>query len=451
MIPLSASAGTKSVSPAGVLPVLPPETESADDTSFSALLDKPSESPPAENEHPEIPNPLWLVLPPPDQTASHRFVDARPPPPDRSETQDSTASDSDPGVQLDREDQVSDRADLPRASAEPKMETPAAVVPTPPLLQLTGRQSPLPAAPVPLTSIPHLPMPAANSERQELPVPGGKADPTSEPIEPVTQKQPKNHPLIGSIGPLGDSENAGMPHAQAVVPMLTQTPIESQIAPPTPVVVDAISELAELRFNPMFERPAANVILEDGFAEGDFLHSGFDGFHESSSEERIEALSPSPARVRLAVRETILNHGLQLRDLGRSHLDITFRPDKKSRISLHLQVINGEIVVEASLEQGNPELAADWIRLQRSLAKDGVELRDLQTSPDHGRNANANSHTDRDPRESSATDSDSRSDDQVSGNGSPEEDALNVGAPTEVPFPGVVVASDNGSTWQAWS
>lgn len=277
----------------------------------------------------------------------------------------------------------------------------------------------------------------ASVARQELPESGPVADSG----RTILNLSAKKGPELGSKAPLTGLEGTGTSAATEPDVMLTQSAIEAEMTPEVDCPVVASDRLRSATY-PTIDRQSVESLPEEALAEGDFLDSGFDGFSEAFEEASTEELA-KPSRVQLAARETILNHVLQLRDLGRSHLDVKFQPDAETTINLHLQSIDGEIVITAQLEQGSLELAKEWNALQRSLTRDGIQLRDLETGS--GRDGQR-AHGDSKPDENA--DSGSQQSRMRGG-----ADALFlVDAALDVePFPGVVAANEYGSTWQAWS
>lgn len=227
--------------------------------------------------------------------------------------------------------------------------------------------------------------------------------------------------------------------------MATPPTIEPEIVVPDAPLFDASPEGARQHFSSPPDRMSTEPMPEQQLMDGDFLDPKFEGFDQQTfDQETNEAESADganhPNRVRLVARESILNHVLQLRDLGRSHMDVSFHPDANTTIKLHIQSVDGEIIVEALLQEGSPEPDLEWSGLQRSLARDGIELSELQTEARGSR---------RSPREHAWSDQENH---HQPDNLIQADQALAVGAPTEaIPFPGVVTATETDSTWQTWS
>jgi len=230
-------------------------------------------------------------------------------------------------------------------------------------------------------------------------------------------------------------ESGGMPAAsqQGQMPAKTLTANQTPASPARVLPRDDRSA----------PESAEAVGLETEVGEVDeFFRAGSHDFQESF---RADSETPrgvgAAAKLRELARQDILFHALQLKDLGRGRLDVRLNADEETTIALHLRIVEGEIVVEARLEQGgHPDLLNDWQRLQRSLARDGVHLRELELTP-----ADRRDDSDRDPEAQGRSYRDRAADEAAL-----DPLASEAFAADAAPFPGVAAAFEPHSTWQAW-
>jgi hypothetical protein len=76
----------------------------------------------------------------------------------------------------------------------------------------------------------------------------------------------------------------------------------------------------------------------------------------------------------------------ELKRLQPDSMSVVLRPDEKTEVHLHLQLVDGAVEVEAHLQRGDPgALGAEWVQLQQNLSTQGVRLSSLQeNSPSQG-------------------------------------------------------------------
>ena len=101
--------------------------------------------------------------------------------------------------------------------------------------------------------------------------------------------------------------------------------------------------------------------------------SSFEGISESSdlqASKRVDLVD---------VAETIRTHVELLKTSGPGKLDVVLRPDGQTELHLHVEKVNGQILVQARCDRGDfSRLEANWAAVQHTLANQGVRVESLQ-------------------------------------------------------------------------
>jgi GTP cyclohydrolase II len=117
------------------------------------------------------------------------------------------------------------------------------------------------------------------------------------------------------------------------------------------------------------ELPATEAIVPEW--------SSFEGLAESQD---IQA--PKPVKG-IEVAEAIRTHVQILKSSGQEKLEVVLRPDAQTELRLHVEKVNGEVLVQARCDRGDmARLESNWSAIQQTLANQGVRVEALQ----HGAN-----------------------------------------------------------------
>jgi hypothetical protein len=117
------------------------------------------------------------------------------------------------------------------------------------------------------------------------------------------------------------------------------------------------------------ELPAADSVVPEW--------SSFEGLTESQD---IQA--PQPVKG-IEVAEAIRTHVQLLKSSGQEKLEVVLRPDAQTELRLHVEKVNGQVLVQARCDRGDiARLESNWSAIQQTLANQGVRVEALQ----HGAN-----------------------------------------------------------------
>jgi GTP cyclohydrolase II len=105
--------------------------------------------------------------------------------------------------------------------------------------------------------------------------------------------------------------------------------------------------------------------------------SSFEGLTES-----LDIQAPKPVKG-IEVAEAIRTHVQLLKSSGQEKLEVVLRPDANTELRLHVEKVNGQVLVQARCDRGDiARLEANWSAIQQTLANQGVRVEALQ----HGGN-----------------------------------------------------------------
>lgn len=105
--------------------------------------------------------------------------------------------------------------------------------------------------------------------------------------------------------------------------------------------------------------------------------SSFEGLTES-----LDIEAPKPVKG-IEVAEAIRAHVQVLKSSGQEKLEVVLRPDANTELRLHVEKVNGQLLVQARCDRGDiARLEANWSAIQQTLANQGVRVEALQ----HGAN-----------------------------------------------------------------
>jgi hypothetical protein len=79
------------------------------------------------------------------------------------------------------------------------------------------------------------------------------------------------------------------------------------------------------------------------------------------------------------IAQAIRTHVELLRTSGQDKVDVVLRPDGQTELRLHVEKVNGQILIQARCDRGDfARLDANWGAIQQSLATQGVRVEALQ-------------------------------------------------------------------------
>jgi hypothetical protein len=101
--------------------------------------------------------------------------------------------------------------------------------------------------------------------------------------------------------------------------------------------------------------------------------SSFEGISESSD------LQPVKASEAVEIAQAIRTHVQVLKGSSQEKLDVVLRPDGQTELRLHVEKVNGQILVQARCDRGDfARLESNWTAVQQSLANLGVRVESLE-------------------------------------------------------------------------
>jgi hypothetical protein len=144
--------------------------------------------------------------------------------------------------------------------------------------------------------------------------------------------------------------------------IVTHADIEP-LAPLKPVS-SAKNSSSDTKFNYADFAPAEGVKTE---------WSSFEGISEGSD------LRPVKATEAVEIAQAIRTHVQVLKGSNQEKLDVVLRPDGQTELRLHVEKINGQIMVQARCDRGDfARLESNWAAVQQSLANQGVRVESLE-------------------------------------------------------------------------
>ena len=200
---------------------------------------------------------------------------------------------------------------------------------------------------------------------------------------------------IAEIPPEPARKASGMVAAQGVMMLSTsQTAEETAPEQKLPLSADAFDALS-------FEQPivvkAASAIREPApkhdfeFTEFSVIDSvtpewsSFEGLTEAND---IQSARPVES---IEIAQAIRSHVQLLKSSGQEKLDVVLRPDANTELRLHVEKVNGQILVQARCDRGDfARLDANWNAIQQTLANQGVRVESLQHSASFQNQENRN-------------------------------------------------------------
>ena len=290
---------------------------------------------------------------------------------------------------------------------EPKNpEACAAYVVVPNVIQLLQEIPLVVATEPPAASVPTLPTESSAEQfppEQGEPNTSSNADDGAEPL--IATLKPAEHKLPPRVERTGEkvaefAESKAEPAKMArgtlgaqEPSMLAAKPKSEEIAPKQNLL------LASENFEASsFEQP---IVIKQASATRDFAKrdfeltelptidtavpewSSFEGLNESSD---IQA--PKPVKG-TEVAEAIRTHVQLLKSSGQEKLEVVLRPDANTELRLHVEKVNGQVLVQARCDRGDiVRLEANWSAIQQTLANQGVRVEALQ----HGGSLQNQSH-----------------------------------------------------------
>ena len=100
--------------------------------------------------------------------------------------------------------------------------------------------------------------------------------------------------------------------------------------------------------------------------------SSFEGLSESAD------LRPVKANEAVEIAQAIRSHVQVLKSSSQEKLDVVLRPDGQTELRLHVEKVNGQILVQARCDRGDfARLESNWTAVQQSLANQGIRLESL--------------------------------------------------------------------------
>jgi flagellar hook-length control protein FliK len=91
------------------------------------------------------------------------------------------------------------------------------------------------------------------------------------------------------------------------------------------------------------------------------------------------------------IEKLMLNEVVVMRASRPESLSVVLEPDKHTRLFVQMSTQDGAIQASVRCEAGDvARLQTHWKELQQTLAREGVELRDLEFSPEQRSGANLN-------------------------------------------------------------
>jgi hypothetical protein len=104
--------------------------------------------------------------------------------------------------------------------------------------------------------------------------------------------------------------------------------------------------------------------------------------------EPLDIQAPKPVK-NIEVAEAIRTHVQLLKSGGQEKLEVVLRPDANTELRLHVEKVNGQVLVQARCDRGDiARLESNWSGIQQTLANQGVRVEALQ----HGGNLQNQSH-----------------------------------------------------------
>ncbi|MGZ8921310.1 MAG: hypothetical protein ACXW3L_10020, partial [Limisphaerales bacterium] len=135
-----------------------------------------------------------------------------------------------------------------------------------------------------------------------------------------------------------------------------------------PIVVKAASAMRESAPKRDMEL-AQFTAVETGTPEW----LSFEGLSESNN---VQSTRPTES---IEIAQAIRTHVQFLKSSGQEKLDVVLRPDANTELRLHVEKVNGQILVQARCDRGDfARLDANWNAIQQTLANQGVRVESLQ-------------------------------------------------------------------------
>lgn len=145
-----------------------------------------------------------------------------------------------------------------------------------------------------------------------------------------------------------------------------------------PILVRAAAPLREATLHPDLE-------LAD-FTALDPMTPEWSSFEGISETTETHSANPSES---IEIAQAIRGHVQLLKSSGHEKLDVVLRPDANTELRLHVEKVNGQILVQARCDRGDfARLDANWSAVQQTLANQGVRVDSLQ----HGSNLQNQQH-----------------------------------------------------------
>ena len=127
--------------------------------------------------------------------------------------------------------------------------------------------------------------------------------------------------------------------------------------------------------------------------------SSFEGLTES-----LDIEAPKPVKG-IEVAEAIRTHVQLLKSSGQEKLEVVLRPDANTELRLHVEKVNGQVLVQARCDRGDvARLEANWSAIQQTLANQGVRVEALQHGAQLQNQARDWNHSSGSPNQQSARD-----------------------------------------------
>lgn len=222
-----------------------------------------------------------------------------------------------------------------------------------------------------------------------------------ESLQPAEQKLPsaieEAAPLTEQIAEIASEpakKAGGMVAAQGAL-MLFTSPTTEETAPEQRLSLSAETFEAAAFEQPIVVKPSAAVRESAPNRDVELAEftavetvtpewSSFEGISETSDIQ-----SPQTTES-IEIAQAIRSHVQLLKSSGQEKLDVVLRPDANTELRLHVEKVNGQILVQARCDRGDfARLDANWNAIQQTLANQGVRVELLQHGA-HFQNENRN-------------------------------------------------------------
>jgi GTP cyclohydrolase II len=238
---------------------------------------------------------------------------------------------------------------------------------------------------------------AAKDDAAGAPDVSENSDPSNvsltETLKPAEHKVPPEFETVGEkVAEFAENRAERAKMASGTVgaqegPMLTASPKTEETAPKQNLLLASEQFEASSFDQPIVIKSAisardASTKSNKGdidFSEAPMLEaiapewSSFEGLAEASD---TQALRPVKG---VDVAEAIRTHVQLLKSSGQEKLEVILRPDPNTEIRLHVEKVNGQVLVQARCERGDiARLEANWTVIQQTLANQGVRVESLQ-------------------------------------------------------------------------